>query len=165
MNRMASKVRHRTKSKKKRWIILLAGIAFIIALSVAYYLSIKPVQLKQSSKYFRFSDIYATASAATPGSNATILINELTFNLTPVEGDAHDVVIFTSGMTSPQDYYYPQMSNGTSTFVDIPFQYHILSRKQAGGYPIRINKLYCDEATGNVTIVIPENNVIFTTVR
>lgn len=122
-----------------------------------------PIQVRQeSSKYFAFSLFgggVVRDSTAFGGSNTTIKIIELVFTFTPVGGDASEVTIFSEGSIAPTDYFWLNIPNGTSTIVDIQYEHGITSRKQANGYPVTF-RLFSHEANGDITLVIPEDDVI-----
>lgn len=119
-----------------------------------------PIQVRQeSSKYFAFSDFGAMRdSTAFGGSNTTIKIIELVFTFTPVGGDANEVTVFSEGSVAPTDYFWLHIQNGTATYVDIQYAHGITSTKQANGYPVTF-RLFSHEANGDITLVIPEENV------
>jgi len=119
-----------------------------------------PIQVKQeSSKYFAFSEFGAIRDAASfGGSNTTIKIIELVFTFTPVGGDASEVTVFSEGSIEPTDYFWENIPNGTLTYVDIQYAHGITSRKQANGYPVTF-RLFSHEADGDITLVIPEEDV------
>jgi hypothetical protein len=94
------------------------------------------------------------------GGNVTILITDFAFNFTPTGGDAHNLVIFTAGMSDPTEHAFQNVPNGTSTFSgEIVPQFGIQSRLTGGQYPMNIT-INCDEAVGDITLIfIPGENL------
>jgi PKD repeat protein len=119
-----------------------------------------PIQVRQeSSKYFAFSE-FGAAARTFGGINTTIKIIELTFTFTPVGGDANEVTVFAEGGVAATDYFWLHIQNGTLTYVDIQYEHGITSSKQANGYPVTF-RLFSHEANGDITLVIPEGDIIF----
>jgi hypothetical protein len=156
---MVKKERRKRKLKKKIWMApLFIGIALIVIWIIFYY---NPQTNKKSlTEYFGFSEISALATAV-PGTNNTVIrISLLYFELTPIGGDAHNVVVFVQGMTDPTDYYYPEILNGTAQPQEINLQSAIQTVKQEAGFPVKV-KIRSDETgEGNITLYIPEEEVI-----
>lgn len=149
----------RKKPTQKKWlIIVLLTATVLVALVVMALLNQQSITAYSASEYFAFTEISAVGRSISQNNNNSILIQLLFFELTPIKGDAHHVVIF-AGMTDPQEYAYDQILNGTKMSVEIQLGHGISSRKQIAGYPIRI-RMQSDEAIGYVTLLIPENNII-----
>jgi hypothetical protein len=150
----------RRKSDKKRWLIL-ASIIALAAIIVFAYLNQTTTGIKQSSNYFSIIDPAAVGRSST-GTNETVLMSVLGFNFTPIGGDAHNVVLFLKGMTPAIDYTFELIKNGTSTFSgEMQIPYAIPVRKYQDGYHVDI-RIRCDEADGNMIIVIPEDDFFVT---
>jgi len=145
--------------KKTKTAIAIYLITFVTVIAIAvYFNNTKQEKPKvKPEEYFEFSDIAAFARNST--TQKAILIEMLHFNLTPIGGDANHVVIFTEGMTNPEDYYYLKIQNSTTETVDITFTSPIMSIKQDEGYPIKI-RIRSDEAEGYVIIFIKPEDVI-----
>jgi hypothetical protein len=114
-----------------------------------------------SSKYFTISDPSVLARYGA-GTNTTIIIKALSFNFTPIGGDAHQVEILDPLMpqTENNPYYWEAVPKGTSTSsgeIQISGQ-GLRSIKQPQGYPVSI-QITCLEAQGYVSFFIPEDKV------
>lgn len=164
---MASKARRHGRSKRNRWMLVSAVAIFLVLISVLAYIGSLhqprpvPIPQKDSSKYFTFSELGAYGHPSGTN-NITIVIKQLWFNFTPVEGDAHYVVIFTEGNSDPTQNTFDEISNGTSTYSgDIGSYFGIPASKTAGGYAVKV-RIRCTEADGWTTLIIPENSTILT---
>jgi hypothetical protein len=128
---MKAKKRTAKKSSLKKKVVIISLIAITaIIVSVAIYRQTQNeanTPKKDPNKYFQFLDAQAQGSRV---SQNAIKIEYLQFNLTPVCGDAHNIVIFTEGMTSPEDYWYEEIKNGTEETIQIQFASPILVAKQ-----------------------------------
>ncbi|MGB9778853.1 MAG: hypothetical protein ACPLW8_05560 [Candidatus Bathyarchaeales archaeon] len=111
-------------------ISLIAITAIIIIAAIHQQTQNEAKTLKDPNEYFQFLDAQAQGSRV---SQDAIRIEYLQFNLTPVGGDAHNIVIFTEGMTSPQDYWYEEIKNGTEKTIQIQFASQIQVTKQPDG--------------------------------
>jgi hypothetical protein len=151
--------RTRRKSDKKRWLILPSIIALVAI--IVFAINQTTTGIKQSSNYFSIIDP-AGLGRGTTGTNETVLMSVLGFNFTPIGGDAHNVVLFLKGMTPAIDYTFELIKNGTSTFSgEMQIPYAIPVRKYQDGYHVDI-RIRCDEADGNMIIVIPEDDFFVT---
>jgi len=126
-----------------------------------------------SSTYFAITNLtgtYLTAENAYNGSGsppAWVLLNGLTFNWTPVGGDASNTRIFIAGMTDPgQTWWINTIKNGTTTSTGmINLQSPVLIQKQADGtyqFPIT---MMADQANGTIILnfnaTMPGGNFIW----
>jgi hypothetical protein len=124
----------RKKYTLKRKIVITTAIAVMatIILISALNQRIKKelnTPKQDPNKYFLFLNAEAQGQKLS-GSTTALKIEYLQFNLMPVSGDAHDVVIFTEGMTNPKDYWYPEIKNGTTKSIAIQFAVPIRVIKQ-----------------------------------
>jgi len=158
MEKKAKAKRSRTKKEKFRkgiGTLIFAMMVTIIALSALYHSELQGVQAVD--KYFKFTDAAAEATPVDP-SNSSILVKQLWFNITAVQGDAKDVLILPPGMVNREDApQYPEIIQGQSEVVYIMFQHPVISSKQNNIYPISM-QVICSEPTlaGRVTINITE---------
>jgi len=146
----------RRKSNRKWWLISASIIALAVIITFAY-LNQPTTGIKQSSSYFLISD--PAAAGRYLAGNSTVVISTLGFNFTPIGGDAHNVALFLKGMTPAIEHTFPFVGNGTSTSsgeIDIPYSLPV--SKYPDGYHLTI-RIRCDEADGNITMVIPEGDM------
>lgn len=73
--------------------------------------------------------------------------------------DIHHLALFAQGMANPSDYYWLEITNGTTVNVEIEFPYAIRSVMQENGFPVTL-RIYSDEAEGNITLFIKESSII-----
>jgi hypothetical protein len=156
---MTKKAVRRVRSRRRKWPYVSVIVIAAVLIAVLAYIDSQPKPPKDSSRYFIISDL-AGVYRPLAGGNTTILITDFAFNFTPVGGDAHNLVIFTTGMSDPTEHAFQYVPNGTSTFSgEILPQFGIQSRLTVGQYPINIT-INCDEAVGDVTLIfIPGKNL------
>ncbi len=123
------------KSLKKKvviaaTIIIMATIIITSALRQQIRKEENPPK-EDPNKYFQFLEAQAQAQKIS-GSTTALKIEYLQFKLKPVRGDAHDIVIFTEGMTNPGDYWFKEIKNGTEQLIKIQFSLPIRVIKQPG---------------------------------
>ncbi|MGD0160477.1 MAG: hypothetical protein ABSB89_09295 [Candidatus Bathyarchaeia archaeon] len=167
---MTDKSSRRKASKKNKWLLVSAIVIFLVLISaLAAYSYINQMDKKPviypSSTYFAISDLagtFQTTGIAYNGTGtppASVLVNELAFNFTPVGGDADNVRIFMPGMTDPeQTWWITPIKNGTSTYSgEIQLGSPVEVQREADGtynFPIRIA---ADEANGTVILNFDPN--------
>jgi hypothetical protein len=95
------------------------------------------------------------------------LINSLGFNWTPVMGDTSNTRIFMSGMTEPEQNWWPELiKNGTSTETgEIDLGSPVMIARQPDGtynFPITVES---DQANGTILLnfnaTIPGGNFVW----
>ena len=156
--------RRKKKAVKKRQItIFLTTVAsfFVVLTVMLYYSNLEQkIPKRDPNEYFQFKNISALGCHPENSSNV-VRIQMLYFEFVPVSGDAHNVVIFTEGMSNPNDYYYSHIEKGEKQSVEIVFppNHEIQIRKQQDKYPIKI-KIRSDEAEGYVTLWLREDDII-----
>ena len=167
MNSRRARARSRKKSLLRKGVILpVLGVAAILVLIIISLNGSPPSQstIIDSSKYFTISGASAQARYGA-GSNTTIIITALSFNFTPIGGDAHEVEIHDPLMSTTENnpYYWDVITNGTSTTSgEIQISgLGIRSIKQPEGYPIKI-QITSLEAKGYVSFFIPEDRAHIT---
>jgi|GEM_PF-3857395 len=112
-------------------ITIMATIIIISALNQQTKKETNPPK-QDPNKYFLFLNAEAQGQKI-QGSATALKIEYLQFNLTPIGGDAHDVVIFAEGMTDPNNYWYQEIKNGTTQPIAIQFGNPIRVIKQPDG--------------------------------
>ncbi len=138
---------------------VLTAAAVVSILIVAYNPNSPPTPPKIPAKdYFAFSDLGAEYEAIN-GTDRMIKIKFLHLTLTPVGGNATGLHLEVSGYTDPLDYYYPEITNGTSISIEVTLQSMRLVTKTGTTFPVPI-RVYCKESEGIVTLQIPETNVL-----
>jgi hypothetical protein len=158
------KTYRRTQRKKKmiKYAEIAAAVlivAAVVSLLIAFYNpnSPPPQPKVPATDYFAFSDLGAEYFALN-GTDKIIRIKYLYLTLTPVGGNATDLHLEVSGITDPLDYYYPEITNGTSKPIEVTLQSGRQVTKTGTTFPLSI-RLYCKESEGYVTLQIPEANV------
>ena len=137
-------------------LIVAAAVSILIT---AYNPNSPPTPPKVPAKdYFTFSDLGAEYEAIN-GTDKMIKIRFLHLTLTPIGGNATDLHLEVSGYTDPLDYYYPEITNGTSKSIEVTLRSMRLVTKTGTTFPVPI-RVYCTESEGYVTLQIPETNVI-----
>lgn len=111
-------------------ITIMATIIIISALNQQTKKETNPPK-QDPNKYFLFLNAEAQGQKI-HNSTTALKIEYLQFNLTPIGGDAHDVVIFADGMINPNDYWYQEIKNGTTQSIGIqwPVDSPIVAKKQ-----------------------------------
>jgi cell division protein FtsB len=114
-----------------------------------------------SSTYFAITNLtgtYLTAENVYNGSGsppASVLLNSLAFDWTPVRGDASDVRIFIAGMTNPEQIWWVNpIKNGTSTYAGpINLESPVIIQKNStdGTYDFPI-LMEADQANGTIIL-------------
>jgi len=163
---MMRKLNRRGKKEavKKRQIIifLTTVVSFLVVLTaMSHYSSLEQkIPKRDPNEYFQFKNISALGYHPKNSSNV-MRIQMLYFEFVPVGGDAHNVVIFTEGMSNPNDYYYSHIEKGKKQNVEIIFppNCEIQIRKQQDKYPIKI-RIRSDEAEGYVTLWLREEDIL-----
>lgn len=162
---MTSKRRSRRRSSLTKGVIFLVlGIATVLILIlISLNTQQSPAAIIDSNKYFVISNATALASYGT-STNTTIIIKSLSFDFTPIGGDAHFVEVRDQMMSQTESLYvWEVIPNGTSTTLDeiLISGAGIFSVKQPEGYPVKM-KIDSREARGWVNFFIPEDNVYIT---
>ncbi len=134
-------------------------VAAVVSMLIIFYNpNAPPTQPKVPAKdYFAFSDLGAEYFALN-GTDKIIRIKFLYLTLTPVGGNATGLHLEVSGYTKPEDYYYPEITNGTSKPIEVTLQKERQVTKTGTTFPLQI-RVYCAESEGYVTLQIPEANV------
>jgi len=150
------------KAKRKRRNIkmfIAAAAIFVVLVSILAYVSSQHAASREdSSQYFILSDPGAMGTSKNNGN--MLIIKQFWFNITAVGGDAHEVTIFTDGMTDPTAYTFDEIKNGTSVYSgEISSSNGIPAYRTQGGYPVKV-RIFCTEANGWITLVIPENATV-----
>ena len=149
-------------------ITIMATIIIISALNQQTKKETNPPK-QDPNKYFLFLNAEAQGQKLS-SSTIALKIEYLQFNLKPIGGDAHDVVIFAEGMTNPNNYWYQEIKNGTTQPIAIQFGNPIVAKKQPDGtYLIEIEiysretwrdkhvfKMGIDEEKGNYVFLKEE---------
>jgi hypothetical protein len=148
-------VKKRRRSKGKSWKpwLIVVGIGLIVVLVVVTYNPGGQTPKIPASEYFSFSDIAAHANYQR---DDVIRIDLMQFYLTPIGGDAHQVIIFLEGNYNPLDWYQPEILNGTKTNFETQLPQSIQLRDSEDGkidnvYPMQI-RVRSAEAEGYVTV-------------
>ncbi len=155
-------LKKRHKSARKKWAIALLVVAFLIVLSfsLAFYKGPEKPPKKTPDEYFEFSNMWGIAKSV---ANSTVRFTNLYFDITATGGDAHHIAVITTGMTDPSDYYLLELKNGTIKPIEIAFPYEVQSTRREDVFPIVFPidlRIFCDEAEGDITLYIPESDLI-----
>jgi hypothetical protein len=140
--------------------VFIAVLAIVIIISLFQREPPKPKAT--ATEYFQLSK--ATALATLSGAtNDSILIQQISFNLTAIGGNATNVVVKpTQGNVNQEDWpCYLEMNQGKveEIVVEFPSETPVLSQKQTEGYPVYF-RITCDQAEGLVTVYASEYYVM-----
>jgi hypothetical protein len=161
-------IKARKKSKRNRRIMVSAAAIFLLLISIVAYISwlhrapASKVPLQESSDYFSISNLGAICYTvgSNPAYNSTyygpmVLIYDVAFNFTPVNGPAGDVRIFMSGNfnTEQADWEGTVIPQGTSTYSGelMPSAYIPSYRQSDGNYTMQV-RIAADQADGEITL-------------
>ncbi len=147
---MKTRKRKTRKRKSRRTLIVVSILVFLAGglVFLALYRS-NPKKKVDTKEYFEISDTFCFPY---PDLNLSgILIQYLTFYLTPVKGDAHNVRI-TGGIQ--QGYVlFDKIKQGESVEVNIEYSPPYYSKKEEQGFPVIVDIL-SSEAEGKVQIYL-----------
>jgi hypothetical protein len=140
-------------------VVLIVAIA---SAAVIYYNpSLPPEKPKPKARdYFVFDDLGAEVESAN-GTDNIVRIRTFHVRVMPIKGDAISFHIDPGGGTMPEDYWFPEITNGTKQDIQVQFTSPIQSVKNGTTFPIRI-KVYCeqtDDIDQYVTLQIPQENI------
>ena len=146
--------RRRKKRNLRKNIGILSFVVImvvIIALSALYQSEQQPTPKETADEYFEFSEAFAEAIPIDE-TNSSILIRQVWFNITAVEGDATEVYIRPlQGLTDPEEF--PEIIQGKTELVNVRYENVVKSDKEDNGYPVNFD-IICHEAEGHVTIYV-----------
>ncbi len=133
----------RKKKKGKKKLILLSSIVAVIVVAVggALYQSQRDKPRPTAEEYFEISDL--TWDGFIEDNGSLLILNILTFNLTAVGGDAHQVRIPNLGPDEPspwrEDYVdLGTMSQGEVRTVLLSTEKGVYIHLKEEGFPVRI---------------------------
>lgn len=135
-------------------------MTFAVAITVIIIFSLFQTQPQKpkvlAEQYFQFSK--GTALARETG-NDSILVQEVSFNVTPFGGNATHVVIRpTQGNIAVEDTpYFLEMLEGNTkeVYVQFPAETPVPARKEKEGFPLYF-RVFSDQAEGPITVYVSE---------
>jgi len=148
------------RKRKRGWKKTIAILLFVIVMGTIITLSAlrqspqSPPVPKPADEYFEFSDATAVAESQDP-ENKSILISQVGFKITAIEGNATDVIITPEGYIIGDPPYFDILIQGAPTQVGpIQYVYGVLKPKEdEKGYPLRLY-IESPQAVGYVTIYV-----------
>jgi len=151
-------VKPRTKKRQKssRALWILSSIIVIVVVLVVVGLSAsQPREKEPAQKYFQilWSTFEDPSFPEFPDTSQLMMLG-VSFNITAVGGDAHNVIVESLAMSEPQEL--GNMAKGEVKYVSMQFgNYYVTSyNEQMQGYPVKI-RINSAEAAGEITFYIP----------
>jgi len=155
---MAMSKKLKRRKRKRKWnktigvLLCVVAMAAIIILSALYQKNAQPSRVP-ASEYFE-AQVNVVLAEPKDEYNNTILIRILSFNLTPIGGDAHSVTVRPPGYIPEKEWkHYPELSQGELELIEIeyhdPHFYPLEKRDNVYSFPITIT---CKEASGEVIL-------------
>ena len=152
------KGRKRRKTYKRTLISLVILLVFVVII-IALLQSQGP-QKKPASEYFQISETDFLAWNATSGGVEGVLLREVYFNVSSVEGDAHNVYIRSVGMlTKGNEPWFETIEKGEIKQVILEFNSPVYVIKEKDGYPFTV-KITSKEAEGEIKIYLTEGGIL-----
>ncbi|MEM3566335.1 MAG: hypothetical protein QXK47_02870 [Candidatus Bathyarchaeia archaeon] len=155
---MKTRIRGGKKAYPKRKIAIIAIIAIMATIIIISALRQQTENTtnpkKDPNEYFQFLDISAFGTRV---SENVVRIRVLYLKVKPIGGDAHNFAIAGLPIIF-EDYWRAEIKNGTEEVFEIELQYSIQLRKEANGYPIKL-QIRSDEAEGDVTLWLKDEDI------
>lgn len=147
----------RIKSKRKQKLIVLAILLFIVSV-VAFFAFYKSSPRKKipAEEYYVISEDDIEPFGLTYANGTALKLYSLTFNLTAVRGDAHNIVISTGVYLEP--VLIEEIKQGEFKTVALTFSPLYLSTLEEKGFPVEIS-ISSTEAKGKITVYIAPDMV------
>lgn len=145
----------RKKRINKQMIGVLAFVGAFMFLVVAAYLTQPKQSMKPAEEYFAVTGIITEGDI---DENNGLRIYALDFNITAIEGNAHEVWVNSAGVGQADPYEIAFMEEGVPYYAYIDFTktgvgyYYI--RSQGGEYPFEL-PITSQESTGIINIGVP----------
>ncbi|MFB0567776.1 MAG: hypothetical protein ACETVM_04250 [Candidatus Bathyarchaeia archaeon] len=136
-------MRKKRKRRKKKFILLFfVGVVIVVAV-IALYQSLRDRPRYTAEEYFEISDV--TWRGGMQDNGSSLILNILTFNITAVEGDAHQVRIQNLGIPEPgsEMWWEPwvdlgTMSQGEAETVQLITEKGLFIHLKEEGYPVKV---------------------------
>ena len=158
------KSRRRKKSKKwysaKLLVTAIILVMVVIIAGIIYFTTTFNAPKKPAREYFEITNIKAIAQSIQSG----VKIFMISFNLTAVEGDAHNVYISIDGLKTQEGQgvlIIGDIKKGESYTVQNVQLVGYVTRLEGLGYPFEI-RVYSSETDSNnpeIPVYIPHENV------
>jgi hypothetical protein len=137
-------------------VLLIALAAWALVIAYNPNAPVEKPKLK-SSDYFAFSDLGALGESVN-GTDDVVKLKVLYLTVTPIGGNATNVYLDPGAYTELDDYFYPEIMNGTAKSIEVRLGKSLMSTKEGTTFPVEI-RIYCNEAEGYITLQIPETSV------
>ncbi|MFX0200600.1 MAG: hypothetical protein ACFFCW_31155 [Candidatus Hodarchaeota archaeon] len=134
-------MRIKRKRRKKKFIALFfVGVVIVVALAVLYQ-SPRETPRLTAEEYFDISDV--TYEGFIEGNGSLLILHALTFNLTAVAGDAHQVRIPNLALDEPSVWREEYVDLGTILYgevetVSLSTEQGVYIHLKEEGFPIRV---------------------------
>lgn len=135
------RAKRKRKGRKKIFIPLFFVSVVIVIAVAALYQSPRVKPRLTAEEYFEISDV--TYEGFIEGNGSMLILHVLTFNLTAVEGDAHQVRIPNLGPDEPSSWREEYVDLGTMLHgevetVTLSTEYGVYIRLKEEGFPVRV---------------------------
>ncbi|RLB04416.1 MAG: hypothetical protein DRG83_04815 [Deltaproteobacteria bacterium] len=138
----------RKKTRKSILAITVYCILFIVIIIVAIIFSTKPSTKPPSQEYFKVENAAALADPnPNDPQNQKIKIKFLSFELTPIKGDAHEVHIDPGGALPTDEWpHYPLIKANETEHVEITLKNPVIAYKEGEYWTLEI-RVWCEESS------------------
>jgi len=144
------KEKRRKKKTNKRTLVFLAIVClFVIVIVVSYLSQPQRPEKKPAEEYFRIFE--PTVNYGEPRENGTIwLINDISFKLQAIGGDASNVIVQSWAMAEPVELM--DIPKGESRYVNqFSSVAYLIKMNEDGKFPMSI-RITSTEADGEIII-------------
>jgi hypothetical protein len=157
-------MKRKVKRKRKTRTIYMYSF-FAIAVTIILITAVRDLQTPKTSRpklpaneYFETKDAIPTEWDESRSTDKYLFITQVRFNLTAIGGDAHHVLIIVPGFT-PLDQWpqFDEIKANKTIDITLPkLQFAYRSIKNDDGYFTFTIRIDCDEAYGDITLLIKE---------
>lgn len=155
---MKKKRRKKKKKVNKEMAVLLVIIGvFIFAAVVSYLNQSKEGKEPSAAEYFEISGIVTEGDI---DERNGLRLYGLNFNITAIEGDAHDVNVNSAGLAGMEPWEIETMVKGKPYYVYLDFtssfvgSWYITRPNEEGNFPLEL-QITSVEASGLIKIDVP----------
>jgi len=152
------KKKKKTRKTKRTLVVLTSLLVFIVIIIVGVYQTqlAPPPPKVPADEYFVVLN-FALEDYELSKDGEYVKVYLVSFNLKPVGGDAHDVIIKSlAGTQQPEEF--PSIGKGVSQFVELEFPspYPKIVRKNAGRFPFSIEIYSRETGDGTITVYLDD---------
>jgi len=155
---MKKKRRKKKKKVNKEMAVLLvvAGV-FVFAVVVSYLNQPKEGKKPSAAEYFEISGIVTEGDI---DEHNGLRLYGLNFNITAIEGDAHDITVNSAGLAGMEPWEIGTMVKGKPYYFYLDFassfvgSWYISRPNEEGNFPLKL-QISSVEASGLIKIDVP----------